>query len=325
MKNLNEMMVSVVCATYNHEKYIRDALEGFVNQKTDFPFEVLINDDASTDGTADIIREYEKKYPEIIKPIYQTENQYSKGIRITNEILIPQAKGKYIAYCEGDDYWCDENKLQMQADYLENHPESSASVHNTYIFDLRDKSKRTMFMGKERNLTVNDCIRGWPYSYHTSSLIARAELIKNRPEFTLMVKNVGDHPLAIFLSIMGEIHYFCNPMSVYRYGTEGSWTSNMRNDLAFKTRKFEDMVLMLKAADSYSNYKYHSYFKKKIDTERHFVDVLKKEPFLILKYPRIHTLYIYRSIKKVLKNKFPFLLKIKTKIFSLRKKINESR
>ena len=127
----DDVVVSVLCTAYNHEKYIRSALDGFVNQKTNFRYEVLINDDASTDHTAAIIAEYEAKYPDIIKPVYQTENQYSKGVFITKSILFPRSKGKYTAICEGDDYWCDENKLQKQVDFLESHEEYAACVHNT--------------------------------------------------------------------------------------------------------------------------------------------------------------------------------------------------
>lgn len=112
-------MVSVCCQSYNQEPYIRQCLEGFIIQKTNFLFEVLIHDDASTDKTADIIREYEAKYPDIIKPIYQIENKYSKGISIFREFQYPKAKGKYIAICEGDDYWIDPLKLQNQVDFLE--------------------------------------------------------------------------------------------------------------------------------------------------------------------------------------------------------------
>ena len=100
---MDEIMVSIICTAYNHEKYIRDALDGFVSQKTNFKFEILVNDDASTDRTAEIIREYEMKYPDLMRPVYQTENQYSKGVRISHDILIPRARGKYLAYCEGDD------------------------------------------------------------------------------------------------------------------------------------------------------------------------------------------------------------------------------
>jgi glycosyltransferase involved in cell wall biosynthesis len=112
-------VVSICCITYNHEKYIEDALEGFLIQKTDFPFEILINDDASTDSTADIIREYEAQYPNLIKPIYQTENQYSQGKKPNQEFNFPRAIGKYIALCEGDDYWQNSLKLEKQVDFLE--------------------------------------------------------------------------------------------------------------------------------------------------------------------------------------------------------------
>ena len=105
-------MVSIICNTYNHEQYIAMAMEGFVNQKTNFEYEVLVHDDASTDNTAKIIREYVRKYPKLIKPIYQKENKYSCGVSISNEYKIPRAQGKYMALCEGDDYWLEEKKLK---------------------------------------------------------------------------------------------------------------------------------------------------------------------------------------------------------------------
>ncbi len=122
-----DVKVSICCITYNQESYIRDALEGFVHQKTDFDFEVLIHDDASTDRTAEIIREYEEQYPEIIKPILQTQNQYSLGLtNVSGTWNFPRAVqngSKYIAMCEGDDYWTDPLKLQKQVDFMEANPE----------------------------------------------------------------------------------------------------------------------------------------------------------------------------------------------------------
>ena len=115
--------VSIICNAYNHEKYIRDALDGFLMQKTNFAFEILIHDDASTDSTADIIREYEAKYPDIVIPIYQAENQYSKGGGITEKFQFPRVNCDFVAICEGDDYWIDENKLQKQYDAMMAHPE----------------------------------------------------------------------------------------------------------------------------------------------------------------------------------------------------------
>ena len=129
---MQDIMISVICITYNHEKYIRKCLDGFIMQETDFPYEVLVHDDASTDNTAAIVHEYEILYPDIIKPIYQTENQYSKGKAITRDIIFPKCRGKYIALCEGDDYWIDTGKLQKQFDALETHPEIDMCVHAVY-------------------------------------------------------------------------------------------------------------------------------------------------------------------------------------------------
>ncbi len=125
MDNNTTPLVSIVSLTFNHAPYIRECLDGFVMQKTDFPFEIIIHDDASTDDTADIIREYAEKYPHLFRPILQKENQYSRhrNFNIILKECIEKAKGKYIAFCEGDDFWNDLLKLQKQADYLELHPD----------------------------------------------------------------------------------------------------------------------------------------------------------------------------------------------------------
>lgn len=132
-------LVAIKCVTYNHEKYLQDALEGFVQQKTTFPFVAIVHDDASTDRTASILKEYAEKYPDIIFPIYETENQHSKFdgslLRITTGAL-NATRAKYIAICEGDDYWTDPLKLQKQVDFLESHPEYSMVFANVkYLYE----------------------------------------------------------------------------------------------------------------------------------------------------------------------------------------------
>src|SRR5690554_1577899 len=123
-RSKKKILLSICCLTYNHKPFIEKAINSFLTQKTNFSFEVLIHDDASTDGTSEIVKAYESKYPSIIKPIYQTENQWSKGLRsITVNYNFTRAKGKYIAICEGDDYWTDPHKLQKQVDFLESHPD----------------------------------------------------------------------------------------------------------------------------------------------------------------------------------------------------------
>ena len=121
----NNPLVSICTLVYNQEKFLKQYLEGIFLQKTTFSFEILIHDDASTDNSENIIREYQALYPDIIKPIIQTENQYSKGVDINLTYNFPRVKGKYIAICEGDDYWTDPLKLQKQVDFLEAHPEQS--------------------------------------------------------------------------------------------------------------------------------------------------------------------------------------------------------
>jgi len=131
----SSVLASVCCLTYNHEDYIRDAIDGFLSQETDFPFEVIIHDDASTDRTADIIHDYAKRYPGIIRPIIQTENQFSKGGLIALRFVFPKAQGKYIAICEGDDFWTDKTKLQQQVSFLEDNPEYVIAYTDCKPFD----------------------------------------------------------------------------------------------------------------------------------------------------------------------------------------------
>jgi len=127
-------VVSVCCTTYNHEGYISEAIDGFLMQETDFPFEILIRDDCSTDKTAEIVKQYADKYPQLIKPVYEKENTFSKGVKPMSQ-LYKIAQGKYIAICEGDDYWTDSLKLQMQADFLEENDEYVVTYTSVEAFD----------------------------------------------------------------------------------------------------------------------------------------------------------------------------------------------
>ena len=147
--------VTICCITYKHEKYIRECLNGFIMQKTNFPFEVIVHDDASPDKTADIVREYEAKYPDIIKPIYQTQNQRSLGKKVSLTYVYPKVRSKYIAICEGDDFWCDPNKLQMQYDFMEAHPDYSLCMHGFKRLDYFARTYKNMpFIKNLRFITI---------------------------------------------------------------------------------------------------------------------------------------------------------------------------
>lgn len=141
----NTIMVSIRCITYNHASYIRQCLDGFVMQKTNFRFQAIVHDDASTDGTTEIVREYAEKYPDIIIPMYEEENRWSKHDGSLFAIMLPLMKGKYWAECEGDDYWTDPLKLQKQVDILENNP----NVMMVYTaFDTVDEQNRRLCIKK---------------------------------------------------------------------------------------------------------------------------------------------------------------------------------
>ncbi len=250
-----EVLVSIICTAYNHEKYIKDALEGFVMQKTDFAFEALVHDDASTDGTADIIREYAEKYPHIIKPILQTENQHSKKIRITSDIVLPKAKGKYIAFCEGDDFWTDENKLQRQIDFLENNDGYIACAHNTIVHDCSGTSQDELMSLREdeHDVEFEDVIWGLRHAYHTSALVVKREYLKNFPEFyNIAVKyGFGDFPRAIWYTIIGKTRFLPYTMSTYRLMSgETSWSSKNHTVSTFLRNK-EGVIAMLEGVKEY--------------------------------------------------------------------------
>src|SRR5690606_35489744 len=154
--NTGDPLLSICSLTYNHKKFIKKALDGMLMQQTNFSFEVLVNDDASTDGTTEILEAYQQKYPGIIKPVFHKENQYSKGIRgLYARNLFPLAKGKFIALCEGDDYWTDKNKLQKQVDFLENNSAYTLCGHDVF-FRKKNIRKRSYHWDAPGDSGLND-------------------------------------------------------------------------------------------------------------------------------------------------------------------------
>lgn len=273
---MEDIMVSIICLTFNHEKYIKDALEGFINQDVNFKYEVLVHDDASTDKTAQIIREYATKYPDIIKPVYQTENQYSKGVSIISSFLLPLANGKYLAFCEGDDYWCDVHKLQKQIDFLESNNDFVVCTHNTEWILVDSYKKGAKYVFEDKELKLEDCVMRGSQSFHTSSVVVRKETYLSRPDFTKSIKSVGDYPLSIWYALCGRIYYYGRVMSTYRQGTEGSWTKRIGDNREKKQIIIEYAIKMLELADDYSNHKFHAIFSNAIDWQKYRLDIVKQ-------------------------------------------------
>lgn len=264
--NNEEIMVSICCITYNHGKYIKDALDGFLMQKTNFKYEIIVHDDASTDDTQDIIREYEKKYPDIIKPIYQVENQYQQGKK-TNLIAFNHAKGKYIALCEGDDYWSDENKLQLQVDYMENNEQCAFCFHDALILDMRTQKKIKWpwyikkYLHKDGNYNAGelDLIGSIP----TASYVFRKKYVENLPDW-FQKCIVGDITLQLLITHNGYAHCIDKVMSVYRVGTGISAMDSVTKEnknVEKAIQYWKNIEWIYDQFNEFSNYKYDKELK----------------------------------------------------------------
>ncbi|WP_313893765.1 glycosyltransferase [Psychrobacillus sp.] len=259
---MTNMMVSINCVTYNHENHIAKAIESFLMQKTNFDFEILIHDDASSDNTPEIIKEYATKYPGKINIIYQTENQYSKGKRIFSLNAL-RATGKYIAICEGDDYWISPYKLQKQVDYMEQNSNCSLCVHAGNIMNSLTgeiiKPHHDYFENKY--FSVEEVIKGAGANFLTNSMFYRAEYKDDSPSF-LTNAPVGDYPLAINLALKGDVYYINEILSAYNVNVENSWTNRVSNNRSKRISHYYKLLNMYEELDAYTKYHYKKTIRK---------------------------------------------------------------
>lgn len=218
--------VSICCLTYNHEPFIRQCLEGFLMQQTSFAFEVVIHDDASTDGTTAIIQEYETKYPNIIKPQYEKENQWRKGIRGSSVFNFPRAQGKYIALCEGDDYWVDPMKLQKQVYWLENNPHYSICYTSFKTVDFSGQH----IVRDNYNAFINESVSGnilsklFEHNFIiTATICVRRQVIENYMETGFCI----DYSLFFSAAFLGLAHYSPDQGVCYRQHSNSLTNSNL--------------------------------------------------------------------------------------------------
>lgn len=308
INNIEAPLVSIRCLAYNHEKYIREALEGFVMQKTNFKFEAIVHDDASTDNTASIIREYAEKYPEIIKPILEKENQYSKHDGSLSQIVNAACKGKYIALCEGDDYWTDSYKLQKQVDFMESHPDYTMCFHNaTEHFETGNISDKPFSTITNKDYSGVEIYKQWIVP--TASVLLRKDIFFN--DFYQNAKSNKDFiygDIVLFLSCAheGKIRGFSDCMSVYRRHEGGmvfeqSFKQNLarlNHDLAiYQTFGIQYKPAALKAYTYFAIERcfLYSLTHKEIKTRYDLLwDAFKKSP--ILSFQRI----IFYLLKKII-------------------------
>lgn len=259
--------VSVFVAVYNHKEYIAQALDSILKQKVTFSYEVVVHDDASTDGTAEILRSYEKRYPEIIKGVYETVNQ--KGFA-NLDCLFSLCSAEYCALLDGDDFWSDEQKLQRQYDYMTAHPECVLYMHNAWKLDVLTGEKRLLntfpasgsYELREHVL----CGLGSKFPALGSYFFRMNRLRGCYPRFAIET-GVADYPMRVMLATQGSVYYDERPMSVYRYLTNGSFMKNIRDHLNAYVDYTLKMCAFYKKFNEYLEYRFDDIYEKKIDSD----------------------------------------------------------
>lgn len=276
-------LASICCITYNHASYIQEAIDSFLMQETNFPFEILVHDDASTDGTTKIVLDYAQKYPEIIKPIIQTENQYTKGGLINPRFVFPKTRGKYIALCEGDDYWTDNKKLQKQVAFLERNPGYVITYTNGQAFD-ENGNLDVDFGASTRDLDAEELIKA--RSLHTLTTCFR-NVIKEIP-LDLLSARYGDLIMWSLLGAHGKGKYLADiKPAAYRIHDGGVHSK--------KTRKQQDEMALITSNALLSYYTRLG----DIDTARYFLNKSFRLSRKIIGWKGIIALRSQTFIKKI--------------------------
>lgn len=281
--------VSIICTCFNHEKYISQALDSFLMQKTNFKYEIIVYDDMSKDNSRKIIEEYRIQHPHVIKTIFPNENQKSQGINIIDEFIVHYLEGKYVAICEGDDYWIDENKLQKQYDFLETHNDYSSCVHNTRLYNC-NKNKfegniSSLNVSREillEEIVMNDFSK---IKIHTSSFFMRSEYYIKRPYFFYLTPGVGDYPQKINLTLNSRMMYFKENMSVYRiFSGKSAWSTQNKTKSKI-IQNYENILKMLEnIMENVESNKIHIFYKVYLITKleiylyKGYYNKIRKEP-----------------------------------------------
>jgi len=260
LKVVPNPLVTVRTSTYQHAPFIKKCIEGVLMQKTDFPIEFIIGEDYSKDGTREIVFEYAKKYPDIIR-VFTAD--YNVGSKANGRRCIKAARGKYMALCEGDDYWTDPLKLQKQVAFIQKNNNCSLVFHparciyNNEIIRIHGPNIKK----KYSYFSVNDIIKEPDTLIPTNSMLFRTKYYNSYPKWTTNCP-VGDLPLTLILAHYGQVGFINENMSNYRVMTEGSWSNTMLESR--KKRKIHDQKIkkMWKEFDVWSNFSYSKLIRK---------------------------------------------------------------
>jgi glycosyltransferase involved in cell wall biosynthesis len=296
-------LVTVILPTHNHAPFVARAVESILAQRTTFPFDILIHDDASTDGTADIVKRYAARYPEKVTLIAQTVNQYQTDKKIQTHILYPRITAKYTAICDGDDLWTDENKLQLQVDYLESHPDCTLCISGADKIDVNDcVIGAAAPYESDCIVSVDDMIRAGGEFCSSNTIVAPTALLNTQPEFCELTE-VEDIPVHLWCTVNGYAWYFARHMAAYRYAVPGSWS--VRQNAAKRETQVatcRGVIGLLQGFDAYTQGTYKDSFedailyqKFKIKCVEHDLKELKRPPYrsLYLELPKKRRLRLW--------------------------------
>lgn len=331
MNNIKQFyQVAIRCMTYNQSRYIKDAMNGFITQQTNFPFVCMIIDDASTDGEQEVIKKYvesnfdfsnesvsykkETDYAQIMYAqhkinrncyfavLFLKENHYSKTKSKISYLSEWRDCSLYEAICEGDDFWIDSTKLQKQKNILDQNKNCSLVLSNGIIVDVIDSSF------KKR---IN------PFGKHNTGFVKKETLIMEKygmiPTASMMYRTkdyekplffneapVGDRPLRMWLMLNGDAYYFDEPMTIYRRHTEGSFGQKLKNK-EFAERIYKQMVIFFDKYNQYTNFKYEhivNYLKEK-ELYEYYIRI--GDRFSVMKCSHFRTFRTFKKIKYSMK------------------------
>lgn len=309
----DDIVVSVLCITYNQEKYIGKAIESFINQKTDFKYEILINDDASTDKTAEIIKEYQKMHPDKIRAFIQTENLFSRGINPT-DVIYRQSKGKYIAMCEGDDFWVDCNKLKKQIDFLEKNEDYALCTHAAYMAKESGKYSEKLVIRPftySGEITTEQVLERWLFP--TCSLVYRKSC---RPEIENPYRGdcrSGDFALTTYIALHGKVYYMDELMGAYRYQSVGSITWGRKKNISNVINDNNKYIAMLDRLDRYTNELYHDIIERNKDNSKFEIYYLTGNTKELVHTNKYYQNNMFKKMLLVLKSKLHGIIYRKNK------------
>lgn len=262
------VQVSVCVIAYNHERYIAQCLESILRQRTSFDFEILVRDDASTDGTQRVLQEYQERYPDRVRLVLEERNTWNDPDckPVIGRMLAPLARGRYLASCEGDDYWTDETKLQRQFDYMEAHPECVLCSHITEV--VRDdggvSTKKLSFGNVDRDIDCDEIMENWAQtqqygvsSLHPSSCFTRRVAELAYASSWRIDATAGDFLRVCYFARRHPVHFMARTMSAYRYLSAQSWTTAAETDPAVLASHYREFLEMTRAIDEITDFAHH--------------------------------------------------------------------